>query len=70
MHFNGSKLDFSEIWCISVLEDFVIILANSADPDEMQHYAPFQLGLHCLQKKPVYKGLNLKVVKGMFNNFF
>ena len=26
----------------------VLILANSADPDEMQHYAAFHLGLHCL----------------------
>ena len=26
----------------------VLILANSADPDEMQYYAAFHLGLHCL----------------------
>ena len=25
-----------------------LILANSADPDEMQHYAAFHLGLHSL----------------------
>ena len=25
-------------------------LTNSVDPDEMQHYAAFHLGLHCLQK--------------------
>ena len=30
----------------------VLILANSADPDEMQHYAAFFLGLHCLPKYP------------------
>ena len=24
--------------------------SNSVDPDEMQHYAAFHLGLHCLQK--------------------
>ena len=30
--------------------DFV--LANSADPDEMQHSAAFHLGLHCLPKDP------------------
>ena len=40
----------------------VLILANSADPDEMQHYAAFHLGLHCLPKYPfmgfpVYKEL-------------
>ena len=26
----------------------VLILANSVDPDEMQHYAAFHLSLHCL----------------------
>ena len=26
---------------------FVLILVNSADPDEMQHDAEFHLGLHC-----------------------
>ena len=30
----------------------VLILANSAEPDEMQHYAAFHLGLHCLSKYP------------------
>ena len=30
----------------------VKILANSADPDEMQHHAAFHLGLHCLPKYP------------------
>ena len=28
----------------------VLILSNSEDPDEMQHYAAFHLGLHCLPK--------------------
>ena len=28
----------------------VLILANSEDPDEMQHYAAFHLGLHCWPK--------------------
>ena len=26
------------------------VLANSADPNEMPHYAAFHLGLHCLPK--------------------
>ena len=30
----------------------ISILANSAEPDEMQHYAAFHLGLHCLPKYP------------------
>ena len=42
----------------------VLILANSADPDEMQHIAAFHLGLHCFPKYlfrgfPAYKGFNL-----------
>ena len=28
----------------------VLILENSADPDEMQQYAEFHLGLHCSLK--------------------
>ena len=31
----------------------VIILAKSADPDEMTHYAAFHLGLHCFAKVPI-----------------
>ena len=30
----------------------VLILANSADIDEMQHYAAFHLVFHCLPKYP------------------
>ena len=49
MYLKGSQVEFSKSWCISVPEDF-LISANSADPDEMQHYAAFHLGLHCLPK--------------------
>ena len=28
----------------------IFVLTNSADPDEMLHYAAFHLGLHCLSK--------------------
>ena len=40
----------------------MVTLANSEDPDEMQHNAAFHLGLHCLPKYsfrgfPEYKGL-------------
>ena len=42
----------------------VLILANSEDPDKMQHYAAFHLGPYCLPKYsyrgfPVYKGLTI-----------
>ena len=30
----------------------VLILANGEGSDEMQHYAAFHLGLHCLPKYP------------------
>ena len=33
----------------------VLILANSEDPDDMQQYAAFHLGLHCLPKY-LFKG--------------
>ena len=29
---------------------FFYTFTNRVDPDEMQHYAAFHLGLHCLQK--------------------
>ena len=58
----GSQVDFSKLWCVSVPKGCYI--ANSADPDEMQHHSAFLLGLHCLPKYPfrsflVYKGLNI-----------
>ena len=40
------ELKFQKNIFISLKIDFV--LANSADPDEMQHHAAFYLGLHCL----------------------
>ena len=45
-------MDFSKLY-ISVLSlKDILILANSADPDEMQLYAAFHLGLHCVAKDP------------------
>ena len=44
----------------------VFILANSADPDEMSHYAVFHQGFHCL---PIcqFTGISrLKRVKHIF----
>ena len=32
------------------LKVVLIFIASTADPDEMQHYAAFHLGLHCLLK--------------------
>ena len=36
-------------YCIFLSED-LFYLTNSVGTDEMQHYAAFHLGLHCLQK--------------------
>ena len=64
MHFKGLHFDFSKLSCISGC----FILANSADPNEMQHNAAFHLGLHCLSTHPLrgflssiqmYKGLRV-----------
>ena len=35
----------------------VLILENSADPDEMQRYAAFHRGLHCLPPKYLFGAL-------------
>ena len=47
----------SEFPNYDVLKSLKIVLtsAKSAEPDEMQLYAAFHLGLHCLQKYP-FKG--------------
>ena len=42
-------------------QEVVLILTNSADPDEMQHCAAFYLGLHCLSKYPFGGFKNTKV---------
>ena len=42
-----------KIYRISFSEDLIdFVLANSADPDEMQHHAAFHMGIHCLPKYP------------------
>ena len=40
IHFFSLKLD--------------LVLANISGPDEMQHYADFNLGFHCLAKYPFW----------------
>ena len=48
-----------EKYCILLSEDF-IYLYISVDPDEMQHYAALNLGLHCLHKYSFCGFLNTK----------
>ena len=38
------------------------LFANSGDPDQMQHCAASDLGLHCLLITPDYNGLNQKLL--------
>ena len=41
----------------------VYVLANSVDPDEMLHYAAFQLGLYCMPKYAFMKDFcNLYII--------
>ena len=47
--------------CLSM--KIVFILANSADPDEIQHYAAFHLDLHCLPKY-MYSFRDFQYTKG------
>ena len=49
VYIEGSKVVFLSL-------KIYFVLANSADPDEMLHYAAFHLGLHCLPNCP-FRGL-------------
>ena len=35
---------------VFVCFEFFFTFTKSVDPDEMQHYAAFHLGIHCVQK--------------------
>ena len=44
---TDSQVIISKYNCIPFSED-LFVLANSVDLEEMPHYVPFHLGLHCL----------------------
>ena len=51
LYFKGPQVQISKFYSISVPEDcFYLSKLNSAEIDEMLHYAAFHLGLHCLPK--------------------
>ena len=52
VYIEGSYVKMSQKCCIFSLK-IDIALANSVDPDEMQHHAAFHQGLHCLPKYPI-----------------
>ena len=62
VYFKGSQVDFLN-YQVHVFQfgKVVLILANSADPDEMQHDVAFHLSLHCL---PKYLVTDFKYTKG------
>ena len=47
VHFKWSWVEFFLNYDVFLSLKVVLILANNADPDEMQHYA-----CHCLPKNP------------------
>ena len=53
VHYKGSKVEFYIFYDVCLSLRVVLIEANSADTDEMQHYAAFHLGPHCLPREPV-----------------
>ena len=55
LHFKGPQVDFFLNHGVFLSLKVVLILADSADPDEMPHY----LGLHCLPKYP-FKGFQCR----------
>ena len=60
IYLKGYRLEFPThdvFLCLKI----VFISANSADHDEMQHFATFHLGLHCLSK---YQLMTSKYSKG------
>ena len=46
----------------------IVTLTNIADPGEMQHYAAFHLGLHCLPKYP-FRGFRYTQMISIFYNY-
>ena len=47
-------------YCILLSED-LFTFASCVDPEEMQHFAAFHLGFHCLQKYS-FRGLITTVI--------
>ena len=52
LYLKGSEF---HIKCISFIHEDCFYRSNLADPDQMQPYTTFHLGLHCLPKVPVIR---------------
>ena len=68
MYLGMSGYNFPKILYSCVWRSF-FNFKNSVDPDEMQHYAAYHLGLHCLQKYLFYKGL-FTILSGSKNEIY
>ena len=67
--FRGQMLYFPKNSSLLQSLKIEFVLTNSADPNEMSHYATFRLGLHCLPKY-LFRGFwsaNMMYLK--FNTF-
>ena len=60
VYIEGLPVIISKIYYISSIEDW-FVLANSADPDDLPHYAAFNLSLHYLSS---YR-LGVSVITGL-----
>ena len=46
--FIVQRIEYDKILTLSAIQINTDIVANSVDPDEMAHYEPSHLDLHCL----------------------
>ena len=58
LYFGVTCRHFKIKICTSVSEYCIYHSKYLAKPDELQHYAVFHLGLHCLPNYPVYTRVN------------
>ena len=58
---RDSPLYISRVVRLFFCQKIFFTFTNSVDPDEMQHYAAFHLGLYCLQKYSFTSFPNTKV---------
>ena len=56
------------IYLILLSEDILTFTSN-VDPDEMQHYAAFHRGLHCLQNYPYKEFCRIQRVEPEFISY-
>ena len=65
---RGHRLYFSNKIVFLSLK-IIFVMANSVDPDEMQHDVTFHLVLHCLQKTHLVVYLTLYLIETPLNAY-